>query len=101
MRYAVLIVTGDASQRLRDALAGQYRPRKVYVVGMSEDAAFARALSGDAVGIIEIEELDSAQALAFARAEVIGTENMCGDSFDRLIEVAKRRARQLQEKQPC
>lgn len=96
MKYAVLVLTGDASQRLGDALAGHYVARKVYVVGMTDETAFARSLAGDAVSIIEVDELDSSQALAFTMSEAIGTEDR-GVSFEQLVEAAKRRARQLQE----
>jgi hypothetical protein len=96
VKYAVLVITGDASQRLGDALAGHYVARKVYVVGMSDETAFARSLAGDAVSVIEMDELDSSQALAFTMSEAIGTEDR-GASFSELMEAAKRRARQLQE----
>lgn len=101
MIYAVVVRVPAKVDVLADAL-GKYQthaqPRKVYVVGMSEEDALAAALSDQLV--MEIEGPDSTMLLRFKFTETIGTEYLPGDHYEELLALARNRVAQLQRKHP-
>ena len=105
--YTVLVMRGGAEKVLADALAGVVKPRRVFVVGMTESDALSSALSGQQV--MEIDEPPAEELLRFTYSELIGTEGVNGGTgnwlnvgarYNDLIALAKNRAALLQSKNP-
>lgn len=107
MIYTVLVMRGGAEKVLADALAGVVKPRRVFVVGMTESNALSATLSGQQV--VEIDEPPAEELLRFTYSELIGIENRSGPigagigtpfGFDDLVAYAKNRVALLQSKNP-
>lgn len=106
MIYTVLVMRGGAEKVLADALAGVVKPRRVFVVGMTESDALAATLSGQQV--VEIDEPPAEELLRFTYSELIGTEGqefelrqgLRHTSYEGLVALAKNRVALLQSKNP-
>lgn len=95
MIYAVVVMRGGGLEdTFAEALAGHVKPRRLYVVGMTEEAALAAALSEEK--LVEVEDPSAEELLKFSFAEPIGTEGNDPESYDRLLALAKNRMAQLQ-----
>lgn len=94
MIYVIVVMRGEgAEDTFANALSGRVKPRSIYVVGMTEEAALAAALSGD--NVIEVEEPNTAELLRFSYAERVGTEHAHVSSFESLMALAHNRREQL------
>lgn len=105
MIYAVVVRVHSKDEQLADALAGVLGgvPRKVYVVGMSEESALAAAL--DDTLVMEIEDPNGVELLRFQFTETVGIEGQAGKTwgektYEELLALAKNRVALLQQKNP-
>jgi hypothetical protein len=97
MHYAVLVCrTQSKAQDLADALTAQTtKPKKVYVVGMDDAQAFAKALVD---GAIEIDDaLTATEAMQYAYVEAIGTEDE-NNHVSHLIGFAQKRIAEIERR---
>lgn len=79
------------AERLASALQhGVVPPATVYVVGVSDEQAFANALTN---GTLETEEITAVQALQYEYVEVIGKE----DSWIKLPGLIERARARIEE----
>jgi hypothetical protein len=94
MFYTVLVARKTSkAQQFADALSDLKRePATVYVVGMTDEEALARALADGKIDIDD--ELTAAEALRYPYVEAIGTEDALF-SEAALVEIGQRRIKEI------